>query len=198
MTYEPAEDSFFLEKEIIKYLERLNEKEISKFKVLDMGSGSGIQAKACIDKGILKKNLFLIDLDSEAIKLLKNQKIFEDKNIILSDLFSEIPKTPEYLFDIIIFNAPYLPKDDQDYDTGIDTTGGKQGYEITLRFLKQAKDYLKNKGILFLLISSHTNKSKITDFLLRNDYKIIEINEESSFFEKLYVLKISKILTNNI
>ncbi len=192
MVYNPSEDSYILEKEIIDYLSKLNKKDLKKIKVLDMGSGSGIQAESCIKSGVLKENLFLVDLDLDSYNLLKKNKSFLKENLFLSDLFSEIPKTEKYLFDLIIFNTPYLPEDKEGYDSEIDTTGGKKGYEVTLRFLKQAKDFLKDFGVIILLISSNTNKPKVTEFLLGNNYKISEIKEFNEFFEKIYVLKITK------
>ena len=61
MIYEPEEDSFLLEKEIRKLS---NGK-----KILDMGSGSGIQARAAIEAGA--KEVLAVDIDEEAIRELR-------------------------------------------------------------------------------------------------------------------------------
>ena len=52
--YQPAEDSYFLAEIVSSYLSKIQENIKKEMKVLDMGTGSGIQAKTCIDNGIKK------------------------------------------------------------------------------------------------------------------------------------------------
>ena len=59
MLYEPEEDSFLLQKFVKKY---------SKGLVLDMGTGSGIQAKTASEKADL---VIALDIDKDAIKHCK-------------------------------------------------------------------------------------------------------------------------------
>ncbi|HLD90328.1 MAG TPA: hypothetical protein VI911_04840, partial [Patescibacteria group bacterium] len=61
------------------------------------------------------------------------------------------------------------------------TTGGKTGCEIINRFLKQAKNYLKQNGKIFLVVS---NLTKNINFL---DYQKKEVGCEKLFFEQLCV-----------
>ncbi len=65
MLYEPEEDSFLLQKFVKKYAKGL---------VLDMGTGSGIQAKEASEKADL---VIALDIDKEAIKYCK--KITKNK-----------------------------------------------------------------------------------------------------------------------
>ena len=90
--YAPAEDSYFLS-EIIKK----NIKDIG-IKILDMGSGSGIQSEILIKNGIDPKNITLVDINNRAINSLK--KKFSNCNILESNLFEKIKDK----FDLIIFN----------------------------------------------------------------------------------------------
>lgn len=111
--YQPAEDSFLLSKFVKKEIKRNKFSEI-----LDMGSGSGIQSETCIDTGIAQKNLTLVDINPDAIKLLKQK--FPNSKIIQSNLFNKINGK----YDLIIFNPPYLPNDK--FDKNLDTSGGKR------------------------------------------------------------------------
>lgn len=168
MIYEPQEDSFLLQKYVKKY---------AKDKVLDMGSGSGIQAEAALTK---TKDVLAADIDEESLNLLKNKCI----KCIKSDLFSNISGK----FDLIIFNPPYLP-DEESEDMKIKnvTTGGKIGYELLIKFLKQAKTHLKVGGKILIVFSSLTNKNKINTNLKSLKYKFKCLEIKKLFFEELYV-----------
>ena len=135
MVYAPAEDSYLLSKSIESLLKSLSSKDKKNLKVLDMGSGSGIQAKTCIKNQVPKKNILCVDLSEQAIDYLKKQKL----QTIHSNLFEKIKKDEK--FDLILFNPPYLPE--HKYDKQIDTTGGKKGHETIILFLKQAKQHIK-------------------------------------------------------
>ena len=103
-------------------------------------------------------------------------------------MFSKISKTQK--FDLIIFNPPYLPE--SKYDNGKDTTGGKKGDEIILRFVKDLKYYLTNDGICFLLTSSLTPEKRWKTEAEKH-FKVKKIAEKKLFFEKIYVWEISLI-----
>ena len=177
MVYSPSDDSFLLADEVKKYIESLSNKNI---KVLDMGSGSGIQAITAIESGIKKQNVLCADINDEAIKFLKKLKL----KAIKTNLFSKIKKTNK--FSLIIFNAPYLPE--SKYDKQPDTTAGKKGYEIITEFLKQAKAHLAKEGAILLLFSS-LSKPKIIlkeASALRYNSKLLA-KKGVGFFEKLFV-----------
>lgn len=178
MPYPPEEDSYLMKKEVERYISKLKNKNI---KVLDMGTGTGIQAQTCVDFGVKRKDIICADIDSEAILMLKN----EGFHALESDLFSKI--NPKSKFDLIIFNAPYLPEDKKNYDKGKDTTAGKRGNEIILRFLKETKGYLSNSGKILLLFSSLSKPEEILDYAKKLGYKFEKLSEEKLFFEKLFI-----------
>ncbi len=173
MIYNPREDSFLLEKEVKRY---------SKGKIfLDMGSGSGIQAKAALSSGA--KSVLAADIDEESVKEIKKQKI----SAIKSDLFKKIKGK----FDVIAFNPPYLPEDArEDRASSLATSGGKKGDEIILRFLSNATNHLNEKGIILLVLSSLTPRKKILAFLEKQSMKHSVLSSEKFFFETLEVWKI--------
>src|SRR3989338_1304496 len=91
MIYEPREDSVLLKKWV---------KKLVKGKVLDMGTGSGVQALAALEK---TKDVLAADINPECVEYVKKKGV----NALQSDLFSNITEK----FDWIIFNPPYLPED---------------------------------------------------------------------------------------
>ena len=171
--YQPAEDSYFFSEFLKKYLSK-NRITSS----LDMGTGSGILSETA-SKFLDKKNILAADINLDAIKLVK-EKGFKT---IKTNLFKEIKGK----FDLITFNAPYLPKDKREpKDSQLATTGGKRGDEISLKFLEQAKKYLNKNGKIFLLISSLTPRDKLNKFNL----KIVA--KKKIFMEELLILKFIK------
>jgi release factor glutamine methyltransferase len=153
MIYQPAEDSYFFIDFLQEFLDNF---KVKNFKYLDMGSGSGILSETVL-KFTSKENIFAVDINPESVELLKEKGI----NAIKSDLFNDV----KCKFDLITFNAPYLPLDEREpNDSRVATTGGKKGDEISVKFLKEAKKYLNKNGKIFLLISSLTPMERIEKF----------------------------------
>ena len=175
--YFPAEDSTLLAKHV---------KEYSKGLVLDMGTGSGIQAKIASENC---DKVIAVDINEEAIEYCEKHNKHEKIEFRKSDLFSKVKEK----FDLIIFNPPYLPMDKEDeaiYDVAL--FGGKKGWEVVEKFLIKAKEHLNKKGKILLLISSLTDKNKVEEVLLREDFIFNVIDELKLDFERLYVYDIRK------
>jgi len=178
MVYSPEQDSYLLAKEVKKYISKIkNQKHKEELKILDMGSGSGIQAETCIKSKIKKENIISVDIDKDTLKFLQEKGI----KAVYSNLFSKVKGK----FNLIIFNPPYLPE--HKHDKAKDTSGGKKGYETILKFLKQAKSHLAEKGVILLLFSSLSDPNFILGYALKQRYRAKKLSEESLFFEKLFV-----------
>lgn len=175
MIYDPKEDSFLLANAVKKYSKNK--------KVLDIGTGSGIQAEMALKAGA--KEVLAADIEIESINSARKKGL----RIIKSNLFQKIKDR----FDLIIFNPPYLPEDKrEDKESRRATTGGKHGDEIILRFINSLPKYLNKKGIALLLISSITPKSNILQTLKNNSLKKKIISSQSLFMETLDVWEITK------
>jgi release factor glutamine methyltransferase len=171
--YQPAEDSDLFADFLKKYLSKNN---INSY--LDMGTGSGILSITA-SKFMDKKNILAADINPDAIKFVKEKKF----NTIKTNLFEKIKDK----YDLITFNAPYLPRDSREpKDSQIATTGGKRGDEISIKFLKQAKKHLNKNGKIFLLISSLTPIEKI------NKFHPTIVAKKKIHFEELLILKFTK------
>ncbi|MFH0808827.1 MAG: HemK2/MTQ2 family protein methyltransferase [archaeon] len=173
--YQPAEDSLLFADLLEKELAKLTKKDFN-LKFLEVGTGSGILSKTA-SKFLSAKNILALDINPDAVKALQKEKF----KTIQSDLFKNI----ENKFDLIIFNAPYLPLDKREPKSSqLTTTGGKRGDEISLKFLTQAKQHLNPNGKIFLLISSLTPQDKIKKLW---PHKIVA--RKKIFMEELLILE---------
>ena len=171
MLYVPQEDSYLLKDCIKEYVH-------SSSKVLDMGSGTGIQAEEALN---YSTDVLAIDVNPEAVDFVKKKGI----QARVSDLFSNVKEK----FDVILFNPPYLPKDEAEpEDSALATTGGEKGYETIERFLKEAKNHLEENGKILLLFSSLTGD--IDSILEREGYVFKQIRNQKFFFEELFVYEV--------
>jgi len=179
--YQPAEDSYLLQKSLENYLNNLINLKNKDIKILDMGSGSGIQALTCKKLGF--KNLIAVDINKEAITNLKTQGL----TTLQSDLFENIKNNLK--FNLIIFNPPYLPEDKREpEDSKLQTTAGKKGYEIIVKFLKQARSHLTPEGSILLLFSSLSKPSIILKNTEGLGYQYKQLDRQKlPFFEELFV-----------
>ncbi|MAG78035.1 hypothetical protein CL616_01590 [archaeon] len=163
--YEPQEDSFLLNKYVRQYAQG---------KILDMGTGTGLQAVTAMEDP--ENEVLAIDINPEAVEYVKNKGV----NAIQSDLFENVKDK----FDLIIFNPPYLPEDPREpEDSKLATTGGKKGDEILKKFLSQAKDHLNKNGKILVVISNLTGKPEE----LFKDYSWKLLEKEEIFMETLSV-----------
>ncbi len=166
MVYQPREDSLLLEQAV---------KQHAHGQVLDMGTGSGIQALAAQALGL---KVLACDIDPEAVKTAKHKGV----NAIQSDLFTNINNT----FDTIIFNPPYLPNAEP-RDIALD--GGPTGLELLTRFLREAKHYLTPRGKILFIQSSITGINKTKSLLQELGYEFEIISSTSIMTEELVVFK---------
>jgi len=174
--YAPREDSKLLAEQVEKYAHG---------NVLDMGTGSGIQAVVAARKKEVK-NILAADINPLAIEEAKKKIINKKIKWVISDLFRNVGG----MFDTIIFNPPYLPEDIRVKDLALD--GGKKGYEIIERFLNSVNRFLKPKGIILLVFSSLTKREKVDSFIKKNNLKYKLLATKHIFFEDMYVYRIGK------
>ena len=172
MIYEPAEDSYLILEQVKEYVK-------PGMKVLDVGCGSGILSRAPKDLGA---DVLAVDISGECVEYVKKLGV----NAIVSDLFENV----EGKFDLIIFNPPYLPKDEREpADSALSTTGGEKGSEIIGAFLQEAHKFLEEKGKILLLFSSLT--LGVLDLFDIYGYKYEMVSKQKIDFEELYVYVLS-------
>ncbi|MCX6706695.1 MAG: methyltransferase [Candidatus Woesearchaeota archaeon] len=174
--YQPREDSYLLAKYV---------KEHAFGKVLEIGTGSGIQAiTAAKQKRV--KSVLAVDIQKAVVEHCKNMIRSKKISFRQSDLFENVSGK----FDTIIFNPPYLPEDIRIKDITVE--GGKKGYETVEKFLDSANGHINPDGIILLLFSSLTKKDKVNSFIANNLLEFKELEMQSFFMEELYAYLIKK------
>ncbi|MEM1577533.1 MAG: Rossmann-like fold-containing protein [Candidatus Pacearchaeota archaeon] len=184
MFYMPNEDSYIMKEELRKILIKEKPK-----KVLDLGTGSGILA---IEAAKIAKFIDAVDINQEALKFVNEQikKLnFRNINVFYSDLFSNIKSK----YDLIVFNPPYLPEDKEIKEKWVkQSIFTKDGNEIIIKFLEQAKNFLNENGKILFCFSSLSNKKFIEKKLNELNYKYKLLRKEKFLFEDFYVYLASK------
>jgi len=178
--YEPREDSFLLRDQVLKY---------AKGKVLDIGTGSGIQAITASSRA---ENVIAVDIDPYAVAFAKSQAaVVNARNIRFkkSDLFKNVKDK----FDLIIFNPPYLPEQKgEPKRLARQLSGGKKGYEILERFFSQANNYLEKEGKILIVFSSLTNREKVDNIIKNNGFIYKTVSTLKLAYEQLFVYLIER------
>jgi len=163
MIYLPDEDSIFLLDTII---------DVPARSMLDMGTGTGYVAinykRAHPDSRVVGA-----DISSEAIELARANAKREGVNIefVVSDLFSNIDEK----YQMIVFNAPYIPDDGMDYDVTVIDRG------VVKRFMTDVRNYLLPGGIAFLLVNN------LTEIVNDGSWELYRVKH--MFFEELRIYK---------
>lgn len=173
--YRPAEDSYLLAKNVEKLVYG---------RVLDMGTGSGIQAVTAAKKTQVT-HVTAVDLNPAALdsarEMAEEERVLGKIDFLVSDLFENV----SCCFDWILFNTPYLPSDGEADE--ISWAGGPTGSEVIKLFLKDSTRFLSEGGSILMLYSTHSNMVD-EDF---DGFKLILLEEKSLFFEKLYCVRLS-------
>lgn len=170
-------------------------KRESNIDCLDIFSGSG-----CIGLAILKNTKASCDFGEidklflEQIQInLNDNKIDKDKyNLIKTDIFSNINKS----YDYILANPPYVAEKRRDevgddvkmFEPSIALFSGENGMDVIKVFLKEAKNYLKEEGRIYMEFDEE-QKNWIKD-IIKENYSSCEFLKDQ--FEKYRFVIIEK------
>jgi len=166
--YEPAEDTFLL----IEAIDVVKGKS-----VLEIGTGCGLIALECARFGA---NVICTDINPYAVDLakynyLKNKHLIKGSFKVKSgNLFSALKH--KELFDVVIFNPPYLPTAKKDLVGGLGwfdvaTNGGDDGLKITKRFIDEIPNFLKQEGHAFFVFSSLSDRNKLESYIKKGGFR---------------------------
>jgi len=184
--YEPSDDSFLFAE---------NLKVCEGEKVLDLGTGCGILGI------IAAKNascVFAVDINPYAIRCAKENaklnSVMDKMFFIQGDLFTSIK--PEEKFDLILFNAPYLPSEPSEGKSWVRRAwdGGVNGRGVINRFIREVCWYVKPKGRVLLMQSTLADVDRtLKDFNIRGFETKIVAESELPFFETIVLIEAKRV-----
>ena len=172
--YEPCEDSFLLAQAALSIIHNSE-------KVLEVGCGSGIIS--AVIKNNTQAKITGIDINPHAAKCTKDNGV----DVIRGNLLSCIKGK----FDIIIFNPPYLPTNDEERTSdwiNVALDGGNDGRKIINLFLEEASGHLVENGQILMLVSSFTGIEDVKSKMISLGYYVEEKIKERYMFEELLVI----------
>lgn len=179
--YDPAEDTFLLAHNLL-----VNEGE----KILDMGTGCGVLAVLAAEKA---SKVVAVDVNPHAVTCA--QKNAELNNFTakietrLGNLFDAVEADEK--FDLILFNAPYLPVEQAEGKSWIEKAwaGGKTGRTFIDRFIKKASKNLTENGHILLVQSSLSDVEKTIKCFSQYKLYATVIAEQKLDFEKIVLIE---------
>ena len=182
--YVPAEDSYLLADNL----------EIKKGQsVLEIGTGSGIVAMYA---SRLTDDITVTDINFDACELARKnftENGIENIEILWGNLFEVVENKK---FDVILFNTPYLPTDD---DEVLDNTinyafdGGLNGRKVIDLFLNEVGNHLNDGGIVQMIQSSLSGNDETLARLDELGFIAEIAASEHFFFEDITLINAYKI-----
>ena len=161
---------------IYKVIEYVKVNNKNNLKILDLCTGSGIIAitlKKELDEILI--DVVASDISEEAIEVAKENAQYHDTDVrfIQSDIFNNIDDK----FDIIVSNPPYIDRKDEvtmqdnvlKYDPHLALFAEEEGMYFYRKIIEQAKDYIKENGVMFFEIG-YDQKDKIIKLSKKNGY----------------------------
>jgi len=176
--YEPSEDSFLLADAALSEIKDHEQ-------IVEVGCGSGIIS--AVIKTNTKASVLGIDINPHAAKCAKENGV----EVIRGDILSCIKGQ----FDLIIFNPPYLPTEEEEREKGwinAALDGGIDGRKVIYRFLEDANRCLVQGGKILMLVSSLTGIEEIRSKMFSLGYSVEDNRHEKFMYEQLTVLSASK------
>lgn len=187
--YEPSQDTFLfldaLELEII-FLQSLKPTFC-----VEIGCGSGVLSSALAN--ILGNVTFATDINFNACQAtVKTSKLNQQcVEVCTMDLLSQFRSN---LFDIILFNPPYVPTIDSEINEGgfgihRAWAGGLRGRNVTDRLLNNLRNLLSDSGVLYLLLLKENEVNSVQDLMRKTGFQSTVVLERKIVGEHLYVVK---------
>ncbi len=182
--YVPAEDSYLLADNL----------EIKKGQsVLEIGTGSGIVAMYA---SRLTDDITVTDINFDACELARKnftENGIENIEILWGNLFEVVENKK---FDVILFNTPYLPtEDDEVLENTINYAfdGGLNGRKVIDLFLNEVGNHLNDGGIVQMIQSSLSGNDETLARLDEMGFIAEIAASEHFFFEDITLINAYKI-----
>jgi release factor glutamine methyltransferase len=181
--YEPAEDSFL-------FAENLDVEEGAK--VLDVGVGCGLLGVLAAKKA---DGVVAVDINPHAVRCARQNaklnNVGSRMDFIQGDLFTAL--NPDTIFDLILFNAPYLPSIEGEHASWIGRAwaGGADGRQVIDRFITEVLSHLKPDGEVLLMQSTLIGVEETLRKFSQEGLKArVKARKRLPFFETLTLIEV--------
>jgi release factor glutamine methyltransferase len=192
-----VETEFWVKKALKDCKLQIAKCKLEKPKFLDIFSGSGCIGIAIL-KNIRSSYVDFVDIDENAIEQIKinlrlNKVSPKKYRVIKSDVFEKIKRKYNFIF----ANPPYVAKERlnevqesvKKFEPKISWYGGRGGLKYIKKFLKEAKNHLKENGVIFMEIDP-LQKEEVEKILKNEGYKNFKFYKDQ--FKKIRWVKICK------
>lgn len=195
--YEPSEDSFLLIDALEADLNVL--KATNPAMCLEIGSGSGIVITALAMALSNRRQPYhlAIDVNSNACKVTQKTAMLNsvDIDVIQMDLLSCVRSN--YVFDIVVFNPPYVVTSNEEVLDGRllfkTWAGGTNGRKVMERVFPMIPAILSDTGTFYLLVIKENDPEHIMRIFKNLNMVGEVVTERKIRGEHLYILRFRKI-----
>lgn len=174
--YEPSEDTDLL-------LDALAREDVAGHRVLEVGPGSGVVSRALLDRGA---RVVSVDINPLAARATADLGV----PTLQGDLSSALRGR----FDLVVFNAPYLPSSEEErIDSPLDHAfhGGEGGVEVSIRFVRDLPRILAPSGRALLVVSSRAELDRLEEAVAAAGLSREKVGSVRFFFEEVAVWKLN-------
>jgi len=152
-------------------------------RVLDVGTGGGYVASQIAEVG---GKVVGADINPHACQKARENGVPSIRANLVEPFQTD-------LFDLVVFNPPYLPTDDDDdEDDWLDVAmyGGENGRQVVNPFVDSVKRVLDSDGTVLMVVSSLTGIDAVRERAHANGFETAIVAEESDNIGKLVVLRL--------
>lgn len=174
----------FSTKLFLEFIETLSLKEK---KVLELGCGCGIISILAAKKEAI---VTATDINSTALEALEKNASSNDVSIeiIYSDLFENIKSR---MFDFIIINPPYYPKNPNTIAENAWFCG--ENFEYFENLFSQLTGFMTFENDVFMILSEDCELEKIKAIALKNEIAFKLLYEKKNIAEKNYIFSLQNL-----
>jgi release factor glutamine methyltransferase len=170
--------------ELVELLITKCESRNANFKMVDVGTGSGVIGLSLAAK-FPEAEVYAVDISEDALALARENAArlgLERVHFQKSDLLESLPER----FDLIAANLPYISMQDRHqlarevlHDPEVALFGGPSGDELVRKLIEEATSHLEPGGLLALEIGLGQAEG-LSDFLRLKNYHDIELKKDYS------------------
>ncbi|RLG87505.1 MAG: methyltransferase [Thermoprotei archaeon] len=181
--YLPSDDTYLLIDAVLSDLRG----SLSGVKALEIGSGSGLVSLVLAHYGA---EVISIDISPHAVYNTLINSLMNRLNAIdvIQGHGTSMIRSSR-LFDLIVFNPPYLPCEDSDDWLDISWCGGRGGVDVLCGVVEGLSKLLKCGGYLYVVLSSLGDVGRALNELHRVGFRCVLKSLKHIFFEDIAVYR---------